>query len=129
MPIERAVALKAIENFREAGKLRPGDIVTKAIAGCQTAKALQAEMQRVEERATIEAQKTAEAARSRESAVFGNADVVKMVKAKLPDNLIIGKIRASSCSFDTSTDSLIALKGVGASDAVIEVMMQAGAGK
>lgn len=120
---------KAIANFKEAGRLRPGDIVTKAIAGCETAKALQAEMQKVEDRATIEQQKTAEATRSREASLFGNADVVKMVKAKLPDTIIIGKIRSSPCSFDTSTDSLIALKDVGTSDAVIQVMMDAGAKK
>jgi hypothetical protein len=55
-----------------------------------------------------------------------NADVLKMVEAKLSDDLIISKIRASACSFDTNTDTMLKLKSQGVSDAVIQAMVSAG---
>lgn len=55
-----------------------------------------------------------------------NADVQKMVEAKLSDALIVSKIRASTCGFDTSTDAILKLKSQGASDAVIEAMVACG---
>jgi cobalamin biosynthesis Co2+ chelatase CbiK len=47
-----------------------------------------------------------------------------MVEAKLPDSVIIAKIRNSKSKFDTSTDGLIKLKQAGVSDAVIQVMAE-----
>jgi hypothetical protein len=55
-----------------------------------------------------------------------NADVLKMVEAKLTDDLIVSKIRASACSFDTSTDTILKLKSQGVSDEVIQAMVTAG---
>lgn len=55
-----------------------------------------------------------------------NADVLKMVEAKLSDDLIVSKIRASACSFDTSTDTILKLKSHGVSDAIIQAMVAAG---
>jgi len=55
-----------------------------------------------------------------------NADIVKMVEAKLSDDLIVSKIRASACSFDTSTDTILKLKSQGVSDGVIQAMVSAG---
>ena len=55
-----------------------------------------------------------------------NADVVKMVEAKLSDDLIVSKIRGSACSFDTSTDTILKLKSQGVSDGVIQAMVSAG---
>jgi len=54
--------------------------------------------------------------------VLTNADIVRMVEAKLPDSVIIAKIRSSKANFDTTTDGLIKLKASGVSDAVIQVM-------
>lgn len=54
-----------------------------------------------------------------------NIEIVKLTKAKLMDDVIIAKIKASWCSFDLSTDGLIALKGAGVSDRVIQAMMEA----
>jgi hypothetical protein len=54
-----------------------------------------------------------------------NADVVKMVEAKLTDDLIIGKIKSSPSDFDTSIDAILKLKAAGASDAVIHAMVDA----
>lgn len=52
-----------------------------------------------------------------------NAEVVKLVKAGLPESVIIQKIRTSGRNFDTSTDGLIALKQQGVPDKVIEAML------
>jgi hypothetical protein len=35
---------------------------------------------------------------------FTNTDIAKLVEAKLPDSVIISKIKSSSCNFDVSTD-------------------------
>ena len=61
--------------------------------------------------------------------MFGNDDVIKMFQSKLPDNLILAKIRSTTCRFDTCTDGIIGLKGAGVSDAVIEAMMAAAPAK
>ena len=55
-----------------------------------------------------------------------NADVIKMVQAKLGDAVIVSKIKTSTCRFDTSTDALIKLKQAGVSDKVLEAMTEAG---
>ncbi len=61
------------------------------------------------------------------SAPLTNADVEKMVSAKLGDGVIIAKIKSSTCKFDTSTDELIKLKGEGVSDQVVQAMTECGA--
>jgi hypothetical protein len=55
--------------------------------------------------------------------VLTNDAVIKMVKAGLPESVVIQKIQTSQKRFDTSTDGLIKLKGAGVSDKVIEAMM------
>ena len=59
------------------------------------------------------------------AAPLNNDDVTKMVQAKLPDGVIVAKIKSSSCKFDTSLDALIKLKQVGISDAVMQAMTEA----
>jgi hypothetical protein len=54
-----------------------------------------------------------------------NSDVLKMVEAKLGDDLIVSKIRSSPGDFDTSIDAILKLKAAGASDAVIHAMAEA----
>jgi len=58
--------------------------------------------------------------------VLTNADVVKLAAAGLPDSVILAKINSSSCSFDLSTDALVALKQAGVRDPIIEAMMAVG---
>lgn len=58
--------------------------------------------------------------------VLTNADILRMVEAKLPDSVILAKVRNSKCKFDTSTDGLIKLKQAGVSDAVIQAMAESG---
>ena len=54
-----------------------------------------------------------------------NADIVKLVEAKLQDGIIISKIKGSACRFDLTTGALIKLKGANVSDAVIQAMTDA----
>lgn len=60
---------------------------------------------------------------------IGNAEIIKLVQAHLPDAVIAGKIRGSRCEFDLTTDGLIKLKEAGVSDAVIQAMTEAGANR
>jgi hypothetical protein len=52
-----------------------------------------------------------------------NQDVIRLVKAKISEDLIIAKIRQSKTKFDVSVDGLVALKEAGVSDNLISVMM------
>lgn len=54
-----------------------------------------------------------------------NADVLTMVRAKLPPALIIEKINTSSCSFDTFPSVLAELKYKGVPDEVLMAMVHA----
>ena len=118
---------KALENFREANKLRPGYIVTDAITSCQKAKALALAMQQVLKKAEIEAsQQQAESKKAEKTQMrntLTNEDIIVLTQKKLPNALIIQKIKTSNCKFDTSTDSLLKLSEahVG-NDVIIEMM-------
>jgi len=57
------------------------------------------------------------------AAAMTNRDVIRLVTAKISDDVIIAKIRQSKTRFDMSTDGLVALKQAGVSDAVIAVML------
>jgi hypothetical protein len=54
-----------------------------------------------------------------------NADILTMVKAKLPASLIIEKINTSKCSFDTFPSVLAELKYRGVPDDVLMAMVRA----
>lgn len=119
---------EALEHFREAQRLRPGDIVTKAIADCQKAKELMSAMQQIDEKASFEAEKIqAEEERAIEAetvSTLTNADIVELTQKNIPNSIIIHKIKHSKCNFDTSTDGLVALANAGVSEEVIIVMME-----
>jgi hypothetical protein len=53
-------------------------------------------------------------------------DIIKLVQVKLPDSLIIAKIKSSACAFDTSPDGLDKLRQAGVSNAVVLAMLKAG---
>ena len=57
---------------------------------------------------------------------LNNDSVVKMVKAQLSDDVIVATIDASSGTYDTSPDGLIALKQAGVSDKVIAAIVARG---
>jgi len=119
---------QAIEFFRESQKIRPGNIVTESISECNRAKALAEEMQRVDDKAAIEIEKsenqTQQAEQSQIENTLTNDDIISLTEKKLPTNLIIQKIKTSTCTFNTSTDELIKLTNAGVSEEVILLMME-----
>jgi hypothetical protein len=60
--------------------------------------------------------------------VLTNEKVVTMVKAGLPNSIIVNKIHASKSSFDTSTDELIRLKNAKVPDDIINAMVESSSG-
>jgi hypothetical protein len=59
--------------------------------------------------------------------VLTNESVVSMVKAGLPEGVVISKIRSTPAKFDVSADALVSLKKAGVPDKVIEAMLSGGA--
>src|SRR5271154_4632023 len=59
------------------------------------------------------------------SGFLTNDDIIKLAQAKLPDSVLLAKIKSSTCDFDTSADALIKLKRAGVSDAVLQAMVEA----
>jgi hypothetical protein len=60
--------------------------------------------------------------------VLTNDSVIQMVKAGLPEAVVIAKIKSTSTKFDLKTDLLVSLKKAGVSDKVLEAMVAAGSG-
>ena len=58
------------------------------------------------------------------TAPLTNTDVLELVKAQLPADVIIAKIQASPCNFDTSPSALKDLKAAAVPDAVILAMVK-----
>ncbi len=56
-------------------------------------------------------------------AAMTNRDVIRLLQAKLSDDIIIAKIKQSKTNFDTSVDGLVALRTAGATDRLITLMM------
>lgn len=52
-----------------------------------------------------------------------NQDVVSLVRAGLPESVVLEKIKASKTAFDTSAEALVALKSAGISDGIIRLMV------
>jgi len=52
-----------------------------------------------------------------------NDDIVKMVQAGLPTDVVVEKIKTSKTDFDTSTDALVNLKKEGVGSDIIRVMV------
>jgi len=53
-----------------------------------------------------------------------NADVVSMVNARLSDDIVEVTVQTAPGDFDTSADALVALKGQGVSDRLLETMLR-----
>jgi hypothetical protein len=60
---------------------------------------------------------------------MSNKDISEMASAGLPPEVLIAKIKSSSCDFDTSPATLKSLKASGVPDAVILAMVEAPAGQ
>jgi hypothetical protein len=59
------------------------------------------------------------------NAAMTNRDVIRLVKAKIADDIIEAKIKRSKTKFDTSVEGLVALKQAGVSDGLISVIVNA----
>jgi hypothetical protein len=57
--------------------------------------------------------------------VLVNQDVMDMLKSGLPPEIVAAKIKASHCNFDTSVETLKALKDKGVPDSVVLAMVEA----
>ena len=110
----------AIKSLNKSAELRSTDITTEALATARQMQQLQKQAEIIEAH-PVEIGKEDKPVVATETKIsrLTNSDVLKMVAAKLPDSIIISKIKDSACQIDTSSDSLIALKNAGASDAVI----------
>jgi hypothetical protein len=56
-----------------------------------------------------------------------NAEVLKLLRAAMPESVVLDKIRATTDKFDTSVDALVALKQAGANDAELSAVLAQGA--
>jgi hypothetical protein len=54
---------------------------------------------------------------------LANAQIMKLIQARIPESVVLEKILAATNRFDTSTDALIALKKAGATDAELSAIM------
>lgn len=58
--------------------------------------------------------------------ILTNSDIIDLVKAKIPDSVIVDEIQRSKCNFTTAPQDLINLKKAGVSDALLGAMVKAG---
>ncbi|HEY3835538.1 MAG TPA: hypothetical protein VGL72_03160 [Bryobacteraceae bacterium] len=56
-------------------------------------------------------------------AAMTNRDVIRLLQAKISEDIIITKIKQSKTRFDTSVDGLVALRTAGASDRLMALVM------
>jgi tetratricopeptide (TPR) repeat protein len=119
---------KALHNFQKSLHLRPGSIVNESISECVRAKTFAEIMQKVDDNAAVEIEKSniqsKEAEQSMVANTLTNADVITLTQKKLPTNLILQKIKTSPCKFNTTTEALIQLTNAGVAESVIMLMME-----
>lgn len=72
---------------------------------------------------------TVASAQSSTTQKLTNDDVVRMVKAKFAENVIIGAIETNESDFDLSVNGLFGLRSAGVSDSVISAMQRRSTGR
>jgi hypothetical protein len=113
-----------LKELQTSADLRDSDIANKAIQAVRVMVALD-QKRRTKEVASAELGAAADAAAEKAAAgLLTNKDVIEMVKAKLSDAIVVGKIKSSLCKFDTTPRALIALKEAGASDNVVVALTE-----
>ena len=68
------------------------------------------------------------AALSFSQATLTNDSIIKMVKAGLSEDIVLGSIRSQPGKYSTGADDLIALKSAGVGDKIIAAMLNGGGG-
>lgn len=118
----------ALKYLNEAENIKSSSIISETIASCQRAKTLNQSMQQVEEKATIETAKAQEAVTKNIEAdaagTLTNKGVTDMVKLKLPEAVVIQKIKNSKCRFDTGAEALSELTKAGVGEKIIMAMIE-----
>jgi len=118
----------ALKYLNEAENIKSSSIISETIASCQRAKSLNQSMQQVEEKATIETAKAQEAVTKNVEAdaasTLTNKSVTDMVKLKLPEAVVIQKIKNSKCRFDTGAEALSELTKAGVGEKIIMAMIE-----
>jgi curli biogenesis system outer membrane secretion channel CsgG len=109
---------ESIEALQRSNNVRSTDIVTEAMAKCRKMIALRDEGRRKEEHAVEVGAAKAQPADPAKPALT-NADIANMARARLPETVIISKIKSGNCNFDGSPNALIQLRNAGATDAVL----------
>jgi tetratricopeptide (TPR) repeat protein len=109
----------AIKSLNKSAELRSTDITMDALATAHQMQQLQKQAEIVEAHPVEIGKEDKPASTEAKTSRLTNKDVLSMVAAKLPDSIIISKIKNSACQIDTSPDALIASKNAGASDNVI----------
>jgi len=118
----------ALDNLALAEQTKHAGIHLEAMAAVRLASTQASAMQRIEERATLEATQTvrqqAATSRAQEAARLTNEQVIQMTKAGFSATVILSKIKTSACGFDTGTDALVSLKKAAVPEAVLVAMME-----
>ena len=118
----------ALDYLARAEQAKGADIHREAMAAVRLASQQASEMQRIEERMTLETQQAARTQAQTEKAAADaqvtNEQIIQMVKAGLPPSVILTKVKTSTCNFNTSTDALVGLKKAAVPDDVIVAMME-----
>lgn len=118
----------ALVFLNEASKFISGDNVKKAINDCQQAQSLQKRSQTLEQIASYETKKQKEEEDKRIQAdaenTLTNKSIMDMVQLKLPESVILQKIKSSKCKFDTTPDALATLTKSGVSEKIMMAMIE-----
>jgi tetratricopeptide (TPR) repeat protein len=118
----------ALQYLKKAQEFMPADkYIADAINDCNKAKSLTEANQRIDNRNAAEIakseQQVAQAQQQAAAKILKNADIIALTKSKLSKSIIIQKIKAEQCNFDTSTNALIELSKAGVDDEVISIMV------
>jgi tetratricopeptide (TPR) repeat protein len=118
----------ALQYLNEANKVKSGSIISEAITDCEKAKSLSGSMQKVEDKANLAAQQSKNEEeknlKAETSNTLTNKSIVDMVKLKLPDGVIIQKIKSSKCDFDTTPEGLAILTKAGVKEKIMMAMIE-----
>lgn len=109
---------EAMEALQRSSATRPTDVAAETMAECRKMIAAREDLKR-KELAAVELGATKPAPDEPAKPTMTNADVITMAKAKLPEALILVKIKSSNCKFDASPEALVKLKTAGVSDNVL----------
>ena len=76
----------------------------------------------------LEAQTAHKATRKPQPQFLTNADVIQMVKSKLPESVVLNEIQSKPSKFHTGANDLIQLQNAGATEAEMNAILAAAAG-